>query len=64
MMDVDPKPGKDNPNQRDSRMRLKCLACGRVVLFTETDLLDYIHHGWPLCCGEAMVVSRETTDGG
>jgi hypothetical protein len=57
MVDVDDKLGKGS-SAGDSRMRLTCPVCGRVVPFTEAELLESIHRGWPNCCGEAMTMDR------
>jgi hypothetical protein len=55
-----PTSGRDSSTSGKRPTRLTCLVCGRVVPFTEEELLDYIQNGWPLCCGEAMTIARNT----
>lgn len=55
-----PTSGRDASTSSKRPTRLTCLVCGRVLPFTEEELLDYIQNGWPRCCGDAMIFARDT----
>ena len=55
-----PTTGRDSSTGGKRPTQLTCLVCGRVVPFTEQELLDYLQTGWPLCCGQAMIIARGT----
>jgi hypothetical protein len=43
---------------------LTCLSCGRIVPYSDAELLDYINDGLPRCCGEAMTIAPRQSPGG
>jgi hypothetical protein len=39
-----------------SEARLECKGCHREEKLTIAQSLQYLAHGWPLCCGETMEI--------
>jgi hypothetical protein len=47
------------PTPVAGRQLLHCDLCGRSMEPVHADLVKYIMHGWPICCGEVMTYYRE-----
>lgn len=40
---------------------LSCSRCGRHFRFSVQDAAHYLAHGWPVCCGHAMLTEPAGT---
>ncbi len=41
---------------------LECTRCGASQTATVEELAEYLHNGWPKCCGVTMRVEGRTED--
>jgi hypothetical protein len=41
---------------------VRCTACRRKVKHTADELVRFATVGWPLCCGEVMVLAESTEE--
>jgi hypothetical protein len=56
----DPAPGGPPPKPPKSAHVVRCAVCGRTLVCSSGEMFEFIHKGWPECCGETMSLYDDT----
>ena len=40
----------------------RCYLCQKCVAFGINELNRFLHHGWPVCCGQVALIFRSDLD--